>query len=263
MSCYKLLNVTLLLTYFNGSSFIHSSQIEIERRMTAQVEDIHTALTFTDLTTVHYLHTDPYGLVNAYITLIPIAIAVGAITLFIFRRDLRTAAVFAGLVFSESVNYVLKKTIKENRPDAYDGLIKGKHSYGMPSSHSQFMFFFSTLVTLFIIKNRINFKHSTSLLTIPFLYTVSAMVAYSRYHLYYHTLKQVLFGSLVGISLGPIWYFVIEFILVPYIFPIVINNPIGRYFYLRDTSSIHNLMEFEYTNATKEIQRLKNTKKNK
>jgi len=37
--------------------------------------------------------------------------------MFLSRRDLRTVALVTGLLGSESVNYVLKKIIKQPRPD--------------------------------------------------------------------------------------------------------------------------------------------------
>ncbi len=37
--------------------------------------------------------------------------------MFISRRDLRTVALTVGLLLSESVNYVLKKLIRQPRPD--------------------------------------------------------------------------------------------------------------------------------------------------
>eukprot|EP01133_Synstelium_polycarpum_P010240 gene10240-11936_t len=139
-------------------------------------EGIHTVLTFVELTTVHYDLHDPWGLLMAYVTLVPIAIAVGVMTLIMFRRDLRTAAVFAGLLFSECTNYILKKTIKESRPTIWIGLI-----------------------------------------------------------------------------LAPIWFSFVELVLIPHVFPWIIDHPIGRYFYLRDSSCIENLLEFEYNNAMRVI----------
>ncbi|KAF2072017.1 hypothetical protein CYY_006680 [Polysphondylium violaceum] len=217
-------------------------------------EQVYTALTFVELTTVHYHHEDPFGLLNAYITLIPIGIAIGVLTLVMFRRDVRTISILLGLFMSEATNYVLKKSIKEHRPQMWKEL-RGKQSYGMPSSHSQFMFFFATLMTLFYLRKKINFKsQKLPLISLIGLYILAASVAYSRVHLYYHTSKQVFFGSMVGLILGFIWYNVIEKLFRPYLFPLIINHPIGKYFYLRDTSSIDNLLKFEYTNAMRAIE---------
>ncbi|EGC31532.1 hypothetical protein DICPUDRAFT_39776 [Dictyostelium purpureum] len=222
-------------------------------------EEVHTALTFVELTTVHYQHDDPYGLLNAYITLVPIAIAIGVLTLILFRRDIRTVSILLGLLFSECTNYVLKKSIKEHRPTIWKEL--KKQSYGMPSSHSQFMFFFAVLMTLFYLKKRIRFGSSLfPKVMLASLYFLAAAVAYSRVHLYYHTTKQVIIGSSVGIILGFIWYNVIEKIFRPYLFPIIINHPIGKYFYIRDSSEIDDLLKFEYDNAMKQIHKIHQNK---
>ena len=37
--------------------------------------------------------------------------------MFLSRRDLRTVALVVGILMSESVNYVLKKLIRQPRPD--------------------------------------------------------------------------------------------------------------------------------------------------
>ncbi|KYQ92480.1 dolichyldiphosphatase 1 [Tieghemostelium lacteum] len=235
--------------------------MESTNGIVAGEEDLHTALTFLELTTVHYKNDDPYGWINAYITLIPIAIAIGVLTLILFKREVRTIAVFMGLLFSETCNYILKKSIKENRPSYWKEL--KKQSYGMPSSHSQFMFFFAVLMTLFILKHRIRIKNRLiQLALIIGLYVLALFVAYSRVHLFYHTTKQVVFGSFTGIILGAFWFVVVENILRPYIFPFFINHPIGKFFYLRDSSDIENLLEFEYYNVIN-AQSKKNNKNNK
>ncbi|EAL70188.1 hypothetical protein ACTFIW_003942 [Dictyostelium discoideum] len=222
-------------------------------------QEVYTALTFVELTTVHYQHDDPFGLFNAYVTLIPIAIAIGVITLILFRRDVRTISIFLGLLFSECTNYVLKKSIKEHRPTMWKEL--RKQSYGMPSSHSQFMFFFAVLMTLFYLKKRIRFGSKIlPIISVTFLFFLAAGVAYSRVHLYYHTAKQVFCGSFIGICLGFIWYGVIEYIFRPYLFPIIINHPIGKYFYLRDSSEIEDLLNFEYTNVMNKVKTINKTK---
>ncbi len=79
-------------------------------------EDVHTAFEVLELTTVHYRPGDPLALVLAYITLLPLAILVGLATLILFRRDFRTITIFVGILLNESINYALKKTIKEARP---------------------------------------------------------------------------------------------------------------------------------------------------
>lgn len=80
-------------------------------------DEVHGALEVLELTTVHYHSGDPFSVIFAYITLTPLIILVALVTLLLFRRDLRTATIFGGLLINECLNYVLKKTIKESRPD--------------------------------------------------------------------------------------------------------------------------------------------------
>lgn len=48
---------------------------------------------------------------------------------------------------NEFVNLILKHTIREARPLKRDGIY---NEYGMPSTHAQFMWFFTTYAILFI-----------------------------------------------------------------------------------------------------------------
>lgn len=57
-------------------------------------------------------------------------------------------AFFLGIILNELVNFVLKNWLCEPRP-----LVRNVtyQEYGMPSSHSQFMWFFATYCALFVI----------------------------------------------------------------------------------------------------------------
>lgn len=103
--------------------------------------EVHSSLAVLELTTVHYTHGDPLALVLAYpfdttffplptflqahyhlilynyITLSPLIIVVSFVTLVLFKRDLRTATFFLGILVNEVINNFLKKHIKEARPD--------------------------------------------------------------------------------------------------------------------------------------------------
>lgn len=136
---------------------------------------------------------DLFGQLLAWISLAPMGIGAGFVTLILFRRDLHTVsfhkfpyhsvsvnchrylccsdvsfyqchwgkfiiincylfcvfqiAFFIGTLVNEVSNIILKHWIREPRP------INRLHigtEFGMPSSHSQFIWFFSTYVTLFI-----------------------------------------------------------------------------------------------------------------
>lgn len=86
--------------------------------------------------------------------------------------------------------------------------------YGMPSSHAQFVSFFSVTLTLFLLFRHV--PHPTDTHT-PlsfggrFLLSVAAMVsagavAISRIYLSYHTQKQVIVGCVAGASFALVWF---------------------------------------------------------
>jgi dolichyldiphosphatase len=86
--------------------------------------------------------------------------------------------------------------------------------YGMPSSHAQFVTFFSLTLTLFLLFRHV--PHPTETHT-PFsffqrfmlsiLAIVSAgAVAVSRIYLNYHTPKQVLVGCAAGAIYALVWF---------------------------------------------------------
>ncbi|GAB0087825.1 Dolichyldiphosphatase [Sergentomyia squamirostris] len=100
------------------------------------------------LTLVEYPKGDLIGEVLAWTSLAPMAILAGFISLILFRRDLHTISFFLGILQNEFFNKILKHTIQEPRP-----VLRANPytEYGMPSSHSQFMCFFSTYVLLFVL----------------------------------------------------------------------------------------------------------------
>ena len=114
--------------------------------------------------------------------------------------------------------------------DAYSSInteMLGK-GYGMPSSHAQFLSFFSVYLTLWLLlRHRPRSQHShpssaapgvvipTSLplatlalhvLTSLSVLSVAAAVAASRVYLSYHTPKQVLVGCGAGVFAAVIWF---------------------------------------------------------
>lgn len=144
---------------------------------------------------------------------------------------------FAGQLGCEALNFVLKRIIKEERPkgkyfmllyltcmlrSAVANVVKcmstemfGK-GYGMPSSHAQFMTYFAIYMSLFLV-----FRHSPSYagsypysdfllraaLTVGLCASAVAVSA-SRVYLSYHTPRQVLAGSAVGLVCACGWFVV-------------------------------------------------------
>ncbi|XP_060267667.1 dolichyldiphosphatase 1 isoform X4 [Ovis aries] len=138
------------------------------------------------LTHVEYPAGDLSGHVLAYLSLSPVFVIVGFVTLIIFKRELHTISFLGGLALNEGVNWLIKHVIQEPRPCGGPHTAVGT-KYGMPSSHSQFMWFFSIYSFLFLYlrmhqTNNARFldllwRHVLSL----GLLTVAFLVSYSRY----------------------------------------------------------------------------------
>uniref|UniRef100_A0A3Q3ISC7 Dolichyldiphosphatase n=1 Tax=Monopterus albus TaxID=43700 RepID=A0A3Q3ISC7_MONAL len=160
------------------------------------------------LTHVEFPEDDLTGRMLAYISLLPIAIIVGFVTLIVFKRELHTISFFGGVILNEGVNWVLKHILREPRPCA------GSHTnlpseYGMPSSHSQLIWFFVVYFFLFLYLR----MHQTNNARCVDL-------------LWRHILSIILLGMALSVSY---------------------SRPISEYFLVRDTSLIPNILWFEYT----------------
>jgi membrane-associated phospholipid phosphatase len=106
---------------------------------------------------------------------------------------------FLGALISSIVNRLLKDTWKGKRPDhpikflASEHFVKKGAPYGMPSGHTQFLFF--CIAYLFLA--------CTSCSKWVYLSFVIALVAvYERYVFHNHTMTQLVVGSVLGLVLG-------------------------------------------------------------
>lgn len=156
-----------------------------------------------------------------------------------------------GLALNQGVNWLIKHVIQEPRPCGGPHTAVGT-KYGMPSSHSQFMWFFSVYSFLFLYlrmhqTNNARFldllwRHVLSL----GLLTAAFLVSYSRVYLLYHTWSQVFYGGVAGSLMAVAWFIITQEILTP-LFPRIAAWPISEFFLIRDTSLIPNVLWFEYT----------------
>ncbi|TKA61722.1 hypothetical protein B0A49_09999, partial [Cryomyces minteri] len=149
------------------------------------------------LTHVHYNPADPVSYVCAWLALVPQALCITYATLIWSTREAEVLLMFVGQMSCEALNWALKRLIKEERPRQMNG--KG---YGMPSSHAQFVFFFSVSLTLFLLLRHNPYALHASPTHIPTSFAERALlslaalasaaaVAGSRIYLNYHTPKQV------------------------------------------------------------------------
>lgn len=123
----------------------------------------------------------------------------------------------------------------------------------MPSSHSQFVAFFSVYSTLFILlrlnhispQNALPFERASRVLLVIFCWSLALVVSFGRTYLLYHTTQQVVAGAAIGIVFGIIWFTVTHLLLTQF-FPYIVSWKFSEFFMLRDTTLIPNILWFEY-----------------
>ncbi len=118
--------------------------------------------------------------------------------------------------------------------------------YGMPSSHAQYVAYFSTFLTLFMLLRHQPYGHpyaSATHVPIPYwqrlLLSVSALacavaVAKSRIYLNYHKPRQVYVGVIAGVACAIAWYLVTEFARKHGIIERLLELPQARWARMRD-----------------------------
>ncbi|KAI9205383.1 uncharacterized protein BJ171DRAFT_501941 [Polychytrium aggregatum] len=209
-----------------------------------------------DLTLVLYDPADPFGKLLAAASLVPIALLVSYATLLLFRRDIATGVMLLGQLLNEAFNMLLKNSIRERRPTAHLG-----EGYGMPSSHAQFIAYFSVYLILYTYR-RLTFESSYWKNVIAaVLCAVMVAVSYSRIHLHYHSPEQAAVGVVIGTLFGMCWYFLSQHLILPLIsYTQLLESGLFKFFLVRDTRGIPNLLKHEWTSTREELQRLADEK---
>jgi len=166
---------------------------------------------------------------------------------------------FVGQMGCEALNWILKRVIREERPQSKAIWWSTKHSeedadhevgihgkgYGMPSSHAQFTAFWAVSVALFLlirhnphVKNASTTHVPTSFFERLFLSVMviggAAAVAQSRIYLNYHTPKQVLVGCAAGALCAVGWFIVTSYLRHAGWTEWALDLDICRYFRIRD-----------------------------
>ncbi|KAF4610808.1 hypothetical protein D9613_007066 [Agrocybe pediades] len=196
-----------------------------------------------DLTHVLYDDGSYFSMALALVTLSPILLMASYAALAVQTREFLIIVMWAGQLFGELLNWVMKRTIKQERPIESIG-----NGYGFPSSHSQYMAYFASFLMCHLY-----FRHrfsSTGSKLIDFLWRLvvyaaligwAGLVAYSRYYLGYHNAYQILWGLAIGTTLGVSLYLISE--AIPTRYPTsplgrmkaaILNNPIVLWLQLRD-----------------------------
>ena len=137
----------------------------------------------------------------------------------------------------------IKGIVKEPRPN--QGLADG---YGFPSSHSQYMGYFTTfLIYHLLVRHRFASTGSKAIdrawrgIVYLGLLAWAGLVAYSRYYLGYHTPRQIAWGLAIGSLLAAVVYTLAELIPTRYPHSLlgqiktwILGNPLSTFLQLRD-----------------------------
>lgn len=204
------------------------------------------------VTHVYYDPDDRLSLFCAYLALLPQALCVVYATLIYSTREAEIGLTFAGQLACEALNFALKRLIKEERPARIHG--KG---YGMPSSHAQFVAFWSVSLALFLLvrHNPPPFPKTATrngkMVTVgPDVHrpwsvaervalsltgaVVAGLVSWSRIYLNYHTTRQVMAGTATGVVSALVWFAAVGVARQTGWLQWAIDIPLVRAFRIRD-----------------------------
>ncbi|CAA7389452.1 unnamed protein product [Spirodela intermedia] len=208
----------------------------------------HPSLKAVTLTHVRYRRGDSLGHFLAWVSLIPVFISLGGfVAHFLFRRELQGMFFALGLFISQILNELVKKSVQQSRPETCVAL-EMCDSHGWPSSHSQYMFFFAVYFSLLAFRGVGISTRASKVFVAAVSWPLALLTMYSRVYLGYHSVAQVFAGATLGIVLGILWYWVVNSLLIDY-FPAIEESALGRFFYIKDTSHITDVLKFEYDNA--------------
>lgn len=177
----------------------------------------------------------------AYLALLPQALCVVYATLVLFTREAEVALLFAGQLACEAINFALKRLIKEERPRRIHG--KG---YGMPSSHAQFVAFWSVSLALFLLvrhrprspvgghRHHRPWSVPERLAVSAAGFVIAAATAWSRVYLNYHTTRQVLVGCAAGVASAVGWFVTVAVVRQTGLLSWALETRLARAFRVRD-----------------------------
>lgn len=215
------------------------------------------------LTHVHYDPNDWISYICAYLALVPQGLVIVYAALIWSTREIEILLMFAGQMGCEALNFGMKRWLKEERPSRmsihrktvqWNGRLicvfrfvelHGK-GYGMPSSHAQFVAYFSTFLTLFLLLRHQpdRYTHASSThMPIPYWQRVvlslaaiacAGPVAQSRIYLHYHKPRQVYVGVGAGVACAIAWFILTGLARRHGLVDWLLDLPLARWMRLRD-----------------------------
>ena len=126
-------------------------------------------------------------------------------TIVLWKQRVYFYAYIVFFIINMGINHVLKITIKQPRPNDYKlhddtGIYThSSHVYGMPSAHSQSIFF--SITYLWLVLN------STRYLILGLF--LSALTVYQRWKYKKHSVEQLITGALIGSGFAYFAYYTV------------------------------------------------------
>lgn len=158
-----------------------------------------------DHTYILYYPGDPFSLILAASSLLPILILIFLFSWFVITRELEPCLFALGHVCNDIISGIIKNLVKYPRPVRGQIFKKdGGLVWGMPSSHSQFMSFWCIYVILMYIY-KWPYRKLTCLEKMVYIIStliVVMIVVFSRIIFEYHNWNQVIVGLLLGSTLS-------------------------------------------------------------
>ena len=87
---------------------------------------------------------------------------------------------------------------------------------------------------------------------ILYLLSILLVVSYGRVYLGYHTVDQVVAGSVIGCATAILWFGITQKLLTPW-FPWLCSLRLFEFLLIRDYTDIPNVMWFDYFHAKNEM----------
>mmetsp|Transcript_61714 Transcript_61714/g.73232 ORF Transcript_61714/g.73232 Transcript_61714/m.73232 type:complete len:246 (-) Transcript_61714:306-1043(-) len=186
----------------------------------------------------------------AIITLAPISCVVCLTSSYLTRRETFTLLLLFGILCNEILAQVLKRAVKEPRPDSCYA-VDFCDSYGMPSSHTQLALFVACFWNLQRARRR-RFDNGgrggdfvEEVLT-SLAWLGGVLVGYSRVYLGYHSVRQVIVGGVLGVVFGAVWFELVAVRVASWLFRVGFYEwEVARVLGLRDSSTVGNVVAVE------------------
>lgn len=161
---------------------------------------------------------DLLGLFFGYFSIIVYEIQAVYITLFAWNRDMLTFYCCFTHMLSEIMNILLKRILKQPRPDngaPQGGLFEGR--YGMPSQHCHcFAYLITTILLLTFHYYRKHIQPAKKVLVLIISAIGLTLQVQGRFYLGFHTINQ----CLVGVAFGTLSALVFYVIGLRYFMPV-------------------------------------------